>query len=465
VTDGAGDAVAGGRRRDGDYVETQAWPSRGAAYFALSIIILATMLNFLDAQVFGMMAQRIKVDFALTDEQLGFLIGPANVVFYVLVGIPMARLVDLYPRKIVLACGIAAIGGITMLGGFAQSFRQLFMSRMLVGAGGSAHAPGAYSMLSDYFPPARLPRAIGFLQLGFIGGNTLGILLGGQLITMAAAWPVAHWMGFTIHGWQRILMMVGAPGLVISLLMFTLKEPARRGAAVQGTAIPIREVLREIGARRGIYLPMFIGLALSAAQSLGLQVWRVPFMIRTYGWSEARIGRWMGVMFLVASLLGAAAGTVFVEWLSKRYKDANVRAAAILFAVAAPFEILAPLMPNGVLSLLCIAVALACGMASSVPQNAAIQRITPNAMRGQVTAVYLFMFIVFGALGGQLIGSVTQRVFHHDADLWKAMVLTASVLMPLAAFSISRGVKPYGREVERIEATEAAALRGGTPAH
>jgi MFS family permease len=461
VTNEAAGPGAGEGRRGVDDVRTQAWPSRASAYFALTVIILATMLNFLDAQVFGMMAQRIKVDFGLTDEQLGFLIGPANVVFYVLVGIPMARLVDLYPRKIVLACGIAAIGGITMLGGLAQSFRQLFTSRMLVGAGGSAHAPGAYSMLADFFPPARLPRAIGFLQLGFIGGNALGILLGGQLITAATAWPVAHWMGFTIHGWQRVLMLVGAPGLVISLLMFTLREPPRRGMAVQGTAIPIRDVLREIGARKSIYLPLFIGLALSAAQSLGLAAWRAPFMIRTYGWSEARIGRWMGLMFLVSSLLGAAFGTVFVEWLSKRHKDANVRASAILFALAAPFEILAPLMPNGELSLLCIGVALACGLASSVPQNSAIQRITPNTMRGQVTAVYLFMFIVFGALGGQLIGSVTQRVFHSDADLWKSMVLTASVLMPLAAFIISRGIRPYGREVARLDALESAGSNDG----
>jgi MFS family permease len=440
-----------------DFRAADVWPSRAAAFCALAVIILATMLNFFDAQVFGMMAQRIKVDFHLTDEQLGFLIGPANVVFYVLVGIPMARLVDIYPRKIVLACGIALIGGITMLGGLAQNFWQLFSSRMLVGAGGSAHAPGSYSMLADYFPPARLPRAIGFLQLGFIGGNALGIFLGGQLIGMAVAWPVVHWFGLTVHGWQRILMFVGAPGLLISVLLLMIREPARRGLAVAGTAMPISAVWREIKARRSIYLPLFIGLALSAAQSLGLQAWRVPFLIRTYGWNEARIGQWMGTMFLVSSLIGAAFGTVFVEWLSKRYEDANVRASAILFAVAAPFEIIAPLMPNGELSLLCVGVALGCGLASAVPQNAAIQRVTPNEMRGQVTAVYLFMFIVFGALGGQLIGSVTHRVFHSDADLKKTMVLTASVLMPLAAIVISRGIKPYGREIKRLEALEGIA--------
>ena len=72
--------------------------------------------------------------------------------------------------------------------------------------------------------------------------------------------------------------------------------------------------------------------------------------------------------------------------------------------------------------------------------------------RGQVTAIYIFMFIVFGALGSQLIGTITQRVFGSDADLRKSIVLTASILMPLAAFAISRGIKPYGREVERLEA-------------
>jgi MFS family permease len=432
----------------------QRWPARGVAYYGLTVIILATMLNFFDAQVFGMMAQRIKVDFHLTDEQVGFLIGPANIIFYVLVGIPMARLVDIYPRKIVLACGIAVIGGITALGGLAQSFTQLFSSRMLVGAGGSAHAPGSYSMLADYFPPGKLPRAIGLLQLGFIGGNTLGIFLGGQLISLVSAWPVIHWMGLTTYGWQWVLMMVGAPGLLISGLLLLAKEPPRRGTAAHGQPLSPRHVLEELRSRRRIYVPMFVGLALSATQSVGLQAWRAPFLIRTYGWTEAQIGRWMGLVFLVSSLTGALFGTLFVERLAKRHKDANVRAAAILFAAAAPCEIIAPLMPSAALSLVFLGAALVCGIASAVPQNAAIQRITPNELRGQVTAVYLFMYIAFGALGGQVIGSVTQRVFHSDAHLWKSLVLTASILMPLATLIISLAIRPYGREVERLEALE-----------
>jgi MFS family permease len=262
-------------------------------------------------------------------------------------------------------------------------------------------------------------------------------------------------MGLTIRGWQWVLMMVGAPGLLISLLLLLAKEPARRGTAAHGKPLPVKAVVHEIWARRAVYLPLFIGLAFSATQAIGVQPWVAPFLIRTYGWNEAQIGQWLGLVFLVSSLIGVALGTLFVEWLSKRYNDAHVRASTILFAAAAPFSIIMPLMPSGKLALLCQGVALACGMASAVPQNSAIQRITPNEMRGQVTAIYLFMFIVFGALGSQLIGTITQRVFRSDAKLWETMVLTASVLMPLAAFAISRGIRPYGREVERLEALEA----------
>src|SRR6266403_1174984 len=421
--------------------DLQTWPARGAAYYGLAVVILATALNFMDAQIFNMLAQHIKADFRLTDEQLGFLLGPANIIFYVLVGIPLARLVDMYPRKYVLAGGITLIGGITALGGLAQNFVQLFMSRMLIGAGGSAHAPGSYSMLADYFPPARLPRAIGFLQLGFISGNVLGFYLGGLLLTIVAAWPVTHWMGLKIHGWQWVLLLLA-------------KGPPRRGLAGEAQDVPFSAVLREIWTRRAVYLPLFIGLAFSATEFLGLSVWRPTFLARTYGWSPQRIGNWMSVVTLVSWVAGAFVGTVFTEWLAKRYKDANVRAATILFALIIPFEIAAPLMPSGELALLCVAAGGVCGLAAAVPQNAAIQRITPNHMRGRVTAIYLFMFIFFGAFGGQLIGSVTQRVFGADSALWKSILLTASILLPLAAFTISRGVRPYGREVVRIEQLE-----------
>jgi len=445
------------------------WPSSWSSYSALTIIILATFINFFDATIFGMLAERIKTTFDLTDEQLGFLGGPANIIFYVFVGIPLARLADIFPRKYVLAGGISIIGALTALGGIAQSFWQFVGTRMFVGAGGSAHGPASYSLLADTFPPHKITRAFSLLQLGFIGGTTLGVYLGGKMIAHVAAWPTAQWHGLTIYNWQWILIAVGLPGILIGCLFFLIKEPHRRRAAAEQVITPIpattntgRKILTFMGldavkaiqANKAVYYPLFFGLGLSAIETFGLQFWRTPFMIRTYGWSEEQIGEVMAPMLLTSSLLGIFFGGIFVEWLAKRYRDANVRAACILFGLVTICSIATPLMPTGESALLLMSLAAMFGIAGAVPQNAAIQRIAPPAMRGQVTAIYLFMFTFFGAMGSLIIGMVTHRIVGDPDKLWQAMVITAAVLLPLATYSMYRGIKPYGQEIKRLDDLE-----------
>lgn len=441
------------------------WPSSRAAYYALFAIIFATFLNFFDQTVFGMLAQRIKADFQLSDEALGFVGGPASVIFYVLVGIPMARLADIYPRKFVLAGGMVATSGIMMLGGMAQSFRQFIGTRMFLGAGGSAHAPAAYSLIADTFPPKKITRAFALLQLGFIGGTTLGVGLGGHLVVLSAGWGESRFLGLKIFGWQWLLVYMGLAGLVATALLLLIKEPRRKLPPGSSAELPAGagfgrrlitfmgfDALKAIRARKAVYFPMFGALALSAVETFGLAFWRVPFMMRTYGWDEAQIGMMMAPLLLVANLSGILLGGVFVEWLAKRYKDANVRAAAILFSGTTVCAITSPLMPTGEGSLAVMALGGVFGLAGAVPQNAAIQRIAPPEMRGQVTAFYLFMFTFFGAMGSQVVGTVADRVIGDEAKLWQALVLTAAVLLPLATLLMVRAIRPYREEVERLEA-------------
>lgn len=442
------------------------WPSSGAAYWALFVIILATFLNFFDATVFGMLAQRVKVDFGLTDEQLGFLGGPATVIFFVFAGVPLARLADIYPRKFVLAGGMAATGLVMGLGGLARGFAQFVGSRMFLGAGGSAHAPAAYSMIADYFPPKKITRAFSLLQLGFIGGSTVGVLVGGKLIVALAGWPDQTVLGMRVFNWQLILLGQAALGLMAAGLLLTVKEPPRLMVPVAATVpMATRESIwqrivaftglnaaKAIHARGRVYYPLFIGLALSAIETFGLAFWRVPFMIRTYGWDEAQIGMVMAPMLLVSQLAGVFFGGFFVEWLAKRHADANVRAATILFGLVTVCAIASPMMPTGEASLAVMALGGMFGLAGAVPQNAAVQRIAPNEMRGQVTAIYLFMFTFFGAMGSFVVGSVAQRVVGVEADLWKALVITAGVLLPIATLAMFLGMRPYREEVARLEA-------------
>lgn len=443
------------------------WPSTASAYWALTVIILATFLTFFDQVVFGMLAERIKTDFGLTDSELGFLAGPASIICYLFVGIPLARLADIWPRKYVLAGGVSVIGLVTILGGFAQTFTQFVGSRVFLAAGGSAHAPASYSLIADMFPPRKITRAFAILQFGFIGGSTLGPLVGGELIMMTGHWAPTVLGPLRVLGWQWILVWTGLPAFLFALLFLTVREPQRQvhpgaGAQVPEHTTPGRRLLtftgldaaKAIHANRRVYYPLFIGLAFSALESFGLAFWRVPFLIRTYGWNEAQIGAVTSITVLVSSLLGLLLGGTFVEWLAKRHKDANVRAAFLCFAVVTVCSIVSPLMPTGVSSILVMSVGAMFGIAGAVPQNAAIQRVAPNAMRGQVTAIYLFMFTFFGAMGSFVIGLVAQYVVVDPAKLWLALELTALVLLPVATLCIYRAIRPYREEIERLEALE-----------
>jgi len=412
-----------------------------------------------------MLAERIKHDFGLTDSQLGFLAGPATIICYIFVGIPLARLADIYPRKFVLSAGVAVTGAIMALSGIAQTFVQFVGSRVFLAAGGSAHAPSSYSLLADAFPPRKITRAFALLQLGFIGGTTLGPVIGGRLVHMSGDWEPSQLGGLTILGWQWILIWLALPSALIAFLFLTVKEPPRVMPASDAAELPSGasfgrrivtfmgwDAFRAIMARKSVYLPLFAALALSAVDSFGLQFWRTPFMVRTYGWNEQQVGDALGLIALVASLLGLVLGGVMVEFLARKHKDANVRAAAICFSMVTLCAIVAPMMPTGWTALIVMGVGLMFGIAGAVPQNAAIQRIAPNAMRGQVTAFYLFMFTFFGATGSYVVGLVQDFVVGADEMLWKSLVITATALLPLATFLMYSAIKPYREEVARLEA-------------
>ena len=443
----------------------QPWPPEGAGWFALAAIIFATFVTFFDQTVFAMLAERIKASFGISDSTLGFLLGPASVIAYVIVGIPLARLVDIYARKYVLAAGIAVLGVIMALGGIAQNFGQLIGTRLFVGASSSANGPGSYSLLVDAFRPMRIPLVFALLQLGYIGGSSLGNIVGGQMIAWTGRMPeTISILGIPAFNWQLVLVIIGSLGVLAGVILLFVKEPPRRSAPEAHKLVAENASLgRKFAAfmgwdaavaiweRKQVFLPLFAALALSAVESQGLPAWRIPFMARTYGWSEAETGALLGSLQFVAMLAGIAVGGMFVTWLGKRYKDANIRATAIIFACTTVATILTPLMPTGELALTMMALGVFFGLAGAPAQNAAIQRIAPNEKRGQVSALYLFMFTFFGAMGSFVIGWVSTYVVVDEQQVWKAILITAVIFLPIATFFMWRGIRPYREEVERLE--------------
>ncbi len=428
----------------------QDYPSSGAAWYCTVILALSVMVNFLDRGILNLLVEPIKRDLNLSDTQMGLIMGFAFTGFYMIFGMPVARMVDRHSRKRIMATGIAIWSIMTAVCGLATNFWQLFMARVGVGVGETTSGPSAYSMLSDYFPPHKLPRAIAVMNLGFVAGTGLSLIIGGAVISFVGT-SGGYDFPFGIHlrGWQVILVLVGIPGLLVSALMLTVQEPKRRGV-VQTESSPITEVFEFILHHWKVFLPLFVGLALRTVQSFGLSAWGAPFFSRTYGWTTEQFAYAGGLSLLIAMPIGLFLGSWLAErWWNKKVFDANMRVTWMSTAVAVPLAILQPIMPTPWLAVACsFLAALFGGMAAPV-ENAALQSVTPNHLRGQMTFLFLFIMNVVGmGLGPLVVALLTDGVFGEAGIRW-SIFTTALVLGPPAIFIFWFGSKHYGKAMEQ----------------
>ncbi len=444
-----------------DKPSAEPWPSPRRAWYAVFVFALALTINFLDRGIVTLLVPPIKADLHLSDFQVSLIMGFAFVIFYLFLGLPVARLADVGTRRTIIGVGIGLWSAATAMCGLATSFWQLFAARVVTGVGESCNGPATFSMMSDLFPPLKLPRAIAVLNFGFMAGNGLSLIIGGAMILyLSRIAPVEVPLLGTLQAWQLTFIMVGLPGLFVAALMWTVKEPVRRGRMLAETArtrrggkarpasVPVRDVVKFVVDNRAVYGPMLLGLAFNTMLAFGTASWIPTFFGRTYGWSMTQAGLVAGTVFLVVWPFGA----MFGSWLSERWQrqgkdDANLRVVVWAIFLLIPGQVLLPLMPTGALA---AAFAAFNGFIAAWvvgPQNAAIQVITPNEMRGQITALALFIFNVIGfGLGPTVVATLTDTMF-GEAHLRYALSTTAVILGPLAGLSIWWGLKAYGRSV------------------
>jgi Major Facilitator Superfamily len=241
---------------------------------------------------------------------------------------------------------------------------------------------------------------------------------------------------------------------LVALLMGTVVEPVRRDLAAAGVggigdgrSIPVREVVRYLWTNRAVYGPMYGALALQSIPAQGNISWGPTFFIRVHHWTPRHVGLAFGTVTLVVAPFALMLGGFLAERLAKRgYHDANLRVQLLAICLWIPGAVLMPMMSTPTLALVAFGVSLFFAMMAPGPQNAALQSVTPNRMRGQATALFLFVFNIVGfGCGPTVIALITDFVFHDDTRVGSALSLATAILGPLSAWALYVGMKPYGR--------------------
>ena len=435
--------------------EEPPWPNPLYAWYVVGVLMVAYTNSFIDRQILSLLVEPIRQDLEISDTQVSLLAGLAFTIFYTLMGVPLARLADQSHRRNIIAGGITAWSIMTALCGAAQNFWHLFLARVGVGVGEATLSPAAFSVISDYFPKHRLARAISVYSMGVYFGVGLALMIGGLVIKLVSAAPPVElpYVG-TVYPWQLTFFYVGVLGLPVLLLVFTIREPLRRGQAkktesAHGASIKdLRKFVRE-NARTIIW--HFTAYSLIGIAIVAYLVWTPTLFIRTYGWDAPTIGLVYGGLTFVLGTAGVYAGGFVADWLDRRGReDAILRATLYGGFVALPFAVLTPLMPNQTLAV----VLLACTtFLLAFPQGlpaAALQVISPNALRGQMTALYFLVGnLIASGFGPTFVALVTDYVFGDPAMLRYSLAIVSAVTIPLGLVAVSMSLKPYRRSVER----------------
>jgi MFS family permease len=436
------------------------WPSPARAWYGLVALTVGLLVATVDRGVISLLIEPIKRDLHVNDIDASLLIGGAFVSAYAFLGIPISRLADAKSRRLIIGLGMAFWSVMTCFCGMAQTYQQLFWARVGIGAGESAFAPATYSIITDSFPPEKLPRAMAIISIGFTSGLALSSLVGGAVIQSIDRFPeiVLPVIG-VVRPWQAVFIAVGLPGLIVAAMMATVHEPRRRGliSRAGGNAdlsikpMPIPQILSFLNKERATYVPMFVGMAIKTLLGFGSGLWMPSFFVRTYHWAIPKTAYALGVIAFVMSILGLLAGGWIAERYARRgYDDANIRVLLVATILVLPTSVLFPLMPTAAWSLVLVGANTFFASLGIAPANAALQVVTPNEMRGLVRAMYQFVFNVVGYfLGPLFVAFFTVIVFRDDAAIRYSLTTAAAIVGPIAIAVTWWGLKPYARSYAR----------------
>ena len=424
-----------------------------AGWYAVFILLLAYILSFVDRIIMSLLVIPIQSDLGISDTQMGLLMGLAFAIFYVAIGIPIAKLSDQKSRRIIVSIGIFLWSVMTAACGLAKSFAHLFIARVGVGVGEATLSPAAYSMIADYFSENKLGRAIAVYQSGALFGGGLAFIIGGIVVNFAVnADSITLPIIGVLQPWQIAFIVVGLPGVLMALVMLTVKEPRRTGMKEEfGKSVSVRDTVLFVVTNWKVYMAVFVGFGMLAIPITTVFTWFPTYLQRVHEATIAESGRVLGLILFFLSSSGVLFGGWLVDYLkSKNYQDSFFRVGLMAAVLPVPFSLFVSSLTNldTTIALLCPFVFFASMPLAIGP--IVLQIISPNQLRAQMAAIYmLFMNLLTAAIATTGVGFITDYLLNNDLAVGQSITIVNLISAPLAFISLAYGLFHYNKQLTK----------------
>ncbi|WP_084302355.1 MFS transporter [Bradyrhizobium sp. WSM2254] len=383
-------------------------------WWLVSVLCLVNAVAFIDRAALPLLVQPIKRDLQISDTLMSFLIGAAFIITYAVGGWFVGMLVDRFPRRRILAAGIAAWGISTMLGGSVTTYAGLFLGRCGVGAGEATCGPSSMSLVRDAFHPRFRGRAVAIWAMGASIGGGLALLGGGAILHFVgeSGSYVFPLLGVSVRSWQLVLIACGAIALPVAVLVYTFKEPARRSAG-KDKPIALKDAFEAVRDRWFVFAPLFLANAATIMLSVGYSSWIPAFLGRVWKIPAGEIGLTYGLIVLFLSTASQFVAGFLVDAVYRRFGLAAVPALGV--AISALIFLPAVFVPAaGSIVSVWVLLAIFNLLAASLFTigTSTIVHLSSGAAIGKITAVHFAWVGITGtAIAPTLVAVVAEQFF------------------------------------------------------
>lgn len=416
------------------------------ARYALTVLAACWLMAYLDRQVIALLATSIKHSFQVTDVQIGILQGTAFAACYIPVALMGAWLADRANRRNIILFGIIWWSLATVGCGLARTYHELIFARMMVGVGEACLGPASVSMIADYFARSRRGRALGVVTGAATVGSAASSLLGGVILKLCGGGAVAIPLLGLAESWQVTFMVLGAPGVLVAILLAMVREPPRRREPAQ--ALPAEassgSFARLLARHWRAFVPIYLALGFSVFAGFGGAAWMATVAIRRYALSPAYLGMVGGSITLAMAVVAPYAVGVMSDRAASRWPGTGrLLLIAVLFVAQLPLICGWAFLPVP-FSLFLLFSVLNGAIGSGLPSTGYIilGEAAPNHMRAQAVAVFQVLSNFLGmGFGAVAMAAVTEHVFHDDMKIGYAVASVSLICTMFGLLSILAAIR------------------------